>query len=904
MIKVKYGDTLRRFNAPVAENNRLDLNMAGLRAKICSIFDFAADAKLILTYVDEDGDSVTLVDDEDLLDVMRQKLKFLKIDVKMVNDNVGNSNFGSSGSSTPLRSPPVSNPFAGGDFGKADVFDALPEPLREALCSSLSKAASSSPVLATLADSITKIGQSILNSHPQPHVATGTGSANSVPEASATSEKTPQPPHVASASNASVHASSSGSATPLSSPVPVTRPKIALSMQSPNRQSQHDISSRLRVLADLHAKNSSVASQQASALNLQGQAQVPANLAGLLNKNSSIAGQQAGAGNALNLQAQAAASNQARANLVDLFTKNSSIARKLAGAGNAIRGGVAGVVGRPSLLDLASSSLPRHVAVVPGPAPAPVDLNTHPCFPSSSHSTNVNSAPLSPAGCGCKMCTDDSFAGKGECCGTSTSSGAPRNSSTQTTANWFGPPIQFPFSGTNTFHSGASPIGNCPVSSLPSFKRSHSHNQAMRGMFHKGVRCDGCGVYPITGSRFKSKVKENYDLCIICFNEMGNKADYIRMDRPESALAGPRRTNEHTKKIQTIPPCLNRRARPKLDSRFILDVNIIDGTMMAPSTAFTKIWRMRNNGTSVWPKGTELVWIGGDEFCDSTAVKLEAPEDGVPVGNEIDIAVDFRAPQLPGRYISHWRMASPSGHEFGQCVWVLIQVDASVMDTTSDSSQNLNLNIPLDVSSSKGPQSIDINAQPIEDDASFQQYNPSAPTEPAEPVNQMADVNQMVDEEPRQEKSVDEFAENVDAFVDPAASPPATSAVPSYLPYPNVDIDMAETVSLPGPIQQTSAADAPSSSIGIGGNNPVEEALLKELDEMGFKQVDLNKEILRNNGYNLEQAIVDLCDESGWDPILEELKEMGFGDDDKNKKLLMKNNGSIMGVVMDLISKE
>lgn len=486
---MKYGDTLRRFNAPVAENNRLDLNMAGLRAKICSIFDFAADAKLVLTYVDEDGDSVTLVDDEDLLDVMRQQLKFLKIDVKMVNDNVGNSNAGSSGGATPLRSPPVSNQFNGGDFGKADVFDALPEPLREALRSSLSKAASSSPVLATLADSITKIGQSILNSHPQPHVATGTGSANSVPEASDTSEKTPQPPHVASASNANVHASSSGSATPLSSPVPVT-----------HILSRH--LSRLRARADLHANNSSVASQQASALNLQGQAQVPANLAGLLNKNSSIAGQQAGAGNALNLQAEAAASNQARANLVDLFTKNSSIARKLAGAGNAIRGGVAGVAGRPSLMDLASSSLPRHVAV----APAPVDLNTHPCFPSSSHSTNVNSAPLSPAGCRCKMCTDDSFAGKGECCGTSTSSGAPRNSSTQTTANWFGPPIQFPFSGTNTFHSGASPIGNCPVSSLPSFKRSHSHNQAMRGMFHKGVRCDGCGVYPITGSRFKSKV--------------------------------------------------------------------------------------------------------------------------------------------------------------------------------------------------------------------------------------------------------------------------------------------------------------------------------------------------------------------------------------------------------------
>ena len=63
--------------------------------------------------------------------------------------------------------------------------------------------------------------------------------------------------------------------------------------------------------------------------------------------------------------------------------------------------------------------------------------------------------------------------------------------------------------------------------------------------------------------------------------------------------------------------------RPKLDSRFILDVNVIDGTMMAPSTAFTKIWRMRNNGTIVWPKGTQLVWIGGDKFSDTHAVDLE-----------------------------------------------------------------------------------------------------------------------------------------------------------------------------------------------------------------------------------------------------------------------------------------
>jgi len=79
----------------------------------------------------------------------------------------------------------------------------------------------------------------------------------------------------------------------------------------------------------------------------------------------------------------------------------------------------------------------------------------------------------------------------------------------------------------------------------------------------------------------------------------------------------------------TLPPhilkkgAILKHARPRLDSRFILDVNVIDGTMMAPSTAFTKIWRIRNNGSIVWPKGTQLVWIGGDKFSDFHLVDLQ-----------------------------------------------------------------------------------------------------------------------------------------------------------------------------------------------------------------------------------------------------------------------------------------
>ena len=63
--------------------------------------------------------------------------------------------------------------------------------------------------------------------------------------------------------------------------------------------------------------------------------------------------------------------------------------------------------------------------------------------------------------------------------------------------------------------------------------------------------------------------------------------------------------------------------QPKLDSRFVLDVNVSDGTVMPSSTPFTKIWRMRNSGSVAWPQGVRLVWIGGDQFFSADSVEIE-----------------------------------------------------------------------------------------------------------------------------------------------------------------------------------------------------------------------------------------------------------------------------------------
>ncbi|KAK1294703.1 hypothetical protein QJS10_CPA16g00427 [Acorus calamus] len=78
------------------------------------------------------------------------------------------------------------------------------------------------------------------------------------------------------------------------------------------------------------------------------------------------------------------------------------------------------------------------------------------------------------------------------------------------------------------------------------------------------------------------------------------------------------------------------------------------------------------------------------------------------------------------------------------------------------------------------------------------------------------------------------------------------------------------------------------SGFHIDGIDPMEETLLKELDEMGFKEINLNKEILRLNEYNLEQSLDDLC---GIIDVWCMLEVQGFADRERNKKVLLKKWG-------------
>ncbi|XP_047329939.1 protein JOKA2 [Impatiens glandulifera] len=749
VIKVKYGETLRRFNAQVNDGGNLDIDMLRLREKIINLFGFSPETDFTLTYVDEDGDVVTLVDDDDLYDVMNQSLNPLRITVKLNNRNGGFSTR-SSGSSTPMRSH---QPFDLNGISK--VMKSVPEPLRETLSKlSLevaSKASHTGPIIAGLVDSLSKLGQSV----------------------------------------------------------------------NPETPRRNDVS------VPVPAQNSDIK-------------QTPVKFGTQNGKESEVN--------------DAVGDGKQKVEKTDGF--------------------------RPFVIKPINQAKRDSKS-------ANVDGVKATKFPRGPGNSAVSQLVLNP--------TNES-----------------------------------PFQGSGLSFGGPGP---CP------FKRSYRRNNGMGGsVYHRGIRCDGCGVHPITGLRFKSKVKEDYDLCSNCFTNLGNEDDYLRIDRPVTRSPNLVRELDGSEQFPSdvFHGMINMREHLKLDGRFVMDINVLDGTVLAPSTQFTKIWRMTNNGRASWPRGTELVWIGGDKFSSITRAALQISVEGLAVGKEIDIAVDFCAPEFPGRYISYWRLSSPSGPTFGQRVWVLIEVDAALKDPLSERLSGLNLNLPP-VSSDTNDVDIDMNFDPMMEDKAHV-TDDYINTEENEPEPVFPTLTDHVSAVKQVDPLVQAYAKKIEGTGYPifgtwsvgSGSGSAGSVVfptkPNFSIHPSLlavgsignsvqpIIDMKEaapTAPVAAPVAApTAPVAAPTAPVAAptaqvaDDNNDVELTLLKELEDMGFMEINLNKEILRKNEYDFEQSVDELCGVSEWDPILEELNEMGFSNKEMNKRLLKKNNGSIKRVVLDLIAGE
>lgn len=425
-LQVKYGETLRRFNARVNEVGQLDLDIGGLRGKVIGLFNFAPDADLSLTYIDEDGDVVTLVDEEDLCDVVRQSLNPLRITVKLKAENGGRFHARSSGNSTPMRSSPrLQYPLPNLNSSVSGYLIPVPEPLRETLSKmgvDVASNASPSSVLAEIADCFSKMGLSHVN--PVSEFQAGTES-----------------------SSQSVASGSAMGASMTSKKTEASRDDGLTSYAFPNAKVEEP---------------SSKADQKVGSVNSAGGL-------GSLNLNAELPSDSSLSEYVSEILAPAASHNS----VVD----NEGWLKKFVDCRTFEKAVNSGCMDPKTLF----SSVP----------------------------TSDNTKDVKESSEGWNSASNDSFPSTADTTG---------HSVMDTTAKLGGrgdakvPPMKLvpPMNLANkcpfpvAFDSAVSYTHN--DSRVHPFKRTYTHNDGMGFAFHRGVQCDGCGVHPIVGSRFKSIV--------------------------------------------------------------------------------------------------------------------------------------------------------------------------------------------------------------------------------------------------------------------------------------------------------------------------------------------------------------------------------------------------------------
>jgi hypothetical protein len=136
---------------------------------------------------------------------------------------------------------------------------------------------------------------------------------------------------------------------------------------------------------------------------------------------------------------------------------------------------------------------------------------------------------------------------------------------------------------------------------------------------------------------------------------------------PPTATATEAFTNDPTQAALGTPAIL---ADDYSFDPLTVDVTILDGTAMTPGQVFVKTWKIKNTGTKAWGDGYGLIYAG---YADKMS-GVPVPIGLVEVGQEVEVSVNFKAPDKVGEYTSAWQMANANGIPFGKAIFVKIIV--------------------------------------------------------------------------------------------------------------------------------------------------------------------------------------------------------------------------------------
>jgi hypothetical protein len=112
---------------------------------------------------------------------------------------------------------------------------------------------------------------------------------------------------------------------------------------------------------------------------------------------------------------------------------------------------------------------------------------------------------------------------------------------------------------------------------------------------------------------------------------------------------------------------------PQFDEAwYVEDVTVPDGTVMEPGQNFTKVWRVRNTGTTTWTDGYKLAFVKDDQMGGPN----DMPLPGLPIqpGQLANAGVRLTAPSQSGVHRSTWQLKNRDNQVFPQQIYAEVDV--------------------------------------------------------------------------------------------------------------------------------------------------------------------------------------------------------------------------------------
>jgi hypothetical protein len=112
----------------------------------------------------------------------------------------------------------------------------------------------------------------------------------------------------------------------------------------------------------------------------------------------------------------------------------------------------------------------------------------------------------------------------------------------------------------------------------------------------------------------------------------------------------------------TPPPIPTEAPIPCDQAGFVTDQTIPDGTKLPASTAFTKVWIVRNLGSCTWAEDYALVFSGGELMAGKSPLTIGRQ---LAPGDVMEISANLVTPGTSGLYSGYWMLQNSSGNTFG-----------------------------------------------------------------------------------------------------------------------------------------------------------------------------------------------------------------------------------------------